>query len=61
MPDARVEYSRYEILPEAGSTGWNAWILYRDVPYGRVSGARSLAAAVAAAKDEIDRLERGQR
>ncbi len=58
MPE-RVQYGGYEILPEPASTGWSAWILFRDIPYGRVNGERNLAAVVAAAKHEIDRLQRG--
>jgi hypothetical protein len=53
----RVRYQGYEILLEAASTGWAAWILYREVPQGRVSGHRCASVAVAAAKQEINRHE----
>jgi hypothetical protein len=51
----RVRYGGYDIVPEQGTTGWTAWILRRDVPYGRVSGQGNVAAAVMAAQREIDR------
>jgi hypothetical protein len=51
----RVRYGGYDIVPEQGATGWTAWILHWDVPYGRVSGHGSVAAAVTAAQREIDR------
>jgi hypothetical protein len=52
----RVPYRGYEILPDSEITGV-AWINYCDLPHGRVSGQPSVAAAVTAAKQEIDRWE----
>ncbi len=53
----RIEYQSYDIVPQEVRGGWEAWILYRDVPYGRVNGHPSREAALAAAKQAIDRQE----
>ncbi len=53
----RLVYRGYDILPAPEGSGWAAWILARDVPYGRVSGHPSDVAAVRAAKEVIDRRE----
>ncbi len=57
----RIEYQGYDIVLQEGRGGWEAWILYRDIPYGRVNGHRTREAAVAAAKQAIDRRERQKR
>ncbi len=53
----RIRYSGYDIVPQSEDHGWAAWILYRDVPHARITGKASAAAAVAAAKQAIDRWE----
>ncbi len=56
-----ITHSGYQIVPQAMGTGWQASILRRGVPYGRVTDHASSAAAVAAAKHLIDQKLRGVR
>ncbi len=53
-------YRGDQIVPQAVGTGWQAWILVRGVPYGRVTDQASSAAAVATAKQVIDRKLQGR-
>jgi hypothetical protein len=57
----RIRYRGYDIVPEVNHTGWAAWILLREVPQGRVNGHPTGEKAVEAAKQAIDRQERGDR
>ncbi len=57
----RIRYGGYDIVPHTEGGGWAAWILYRDVPHGRITGKASAAAAVTAAKEAIDRWEAERR
>ncbi len=54
-----IAYSGYQIVPQAVGTGWEAWVLARGVPYGRVTDHASREAVVAAAKQLIDRTLQG--
>ncbi len=54
---AWVRYRGYDIVPQAESIGWSAWILLHDVPEGRVSADGSAAAVVTVAKEQIDQKE----
>ncbi len=53
----RIEYHGYDIVLQEVRGGWEAWILFRDIHYGRVNGHRTREAAVAAAKQAIDQRE----